>query len=140
MISSPVRRLLAYFVEGIAVFIIFMVAALLMGIPYKAFLDSSSSIVHTGYAMYILFLIVGMFVVNIFFWTQSTTLGKAIMGMKIVNADTKEDVGFFRIMFREVIGKAISPLFFGLGYIWILIDGNNQGWHDKIFNTLVIDK
>jgi uncharacterized RDD family membrane protein YckC len=26
----------------------------------------------------------------------------------------------------------------GIGYLWIVIDPRNQGWHDKIVRTLVV--
>ena len=40
---------------------------------------------------------------------------------------------------REWIGKWISGLIFLLGYVWILIDKENQGWHDKILATYVVE-
>jgi uncharacterized RDD family membrane protein YckC len=32
----------------------------------------------------------------------------------------------------------ISGLILDLGYLWILIDENKQGWHDKIADTYVV--
>jgi uncharacterized RDD family membrane protein YckC len=47
--------------------------------------------------------------------------------------------GFGRMLVREWIGKWISGIVFGLGYIWILLDKANQGWHDKLVSTFVVE-
>lgn len=73
-------------------------------------------------------------------WANGTTPGKAILDMNVVNKDTQEIAGFGTMLLREIIGKAISNLVFGLGFIWILLDEKNQGWHDKLVNTVVIKK
>src|SRR5690606_15441256 len=46
--------------------------------------------------------------------------------------------GFLTMLFREWIGKWISGLIFGLGFLWILFDRDNQGWHAKIASTYVV--
>lgn len=40
---------------------------------------------------------------------------------------------------REWIGKRISGMVFSLGYIWILMDREHQGWHDKLPATYVVE-
>ena len=65
--------------------------------------------------------------------------GKIFGGIKIVRADGT-DIGFGRGILRESIGKLISvlPLVVPLGFLWALFDNTNQGWHDKIADTIVI--
>ena len=65
--------------------------------------------------------------------------GKIFGGLKIVRADGM-DIGFGRGILRESIGKLISvlPLVVPLGFLWALFDSKNQGWHDKIADTIVI--
>ncbi|MCL6558264.1 MAG: RDD family protein, partial [Firmicutes bacterium] len=46
--------------------------------------------------------------------------------------------GFLTMLIREWIGKWISGLILGLGFLWILFDRDNQGWHDKLMSTYVI--
>jgi len=79
-------------------------------------------------------------VVKLYFWTRSTTLGKALMHMRIVDISTWEPIGFWRVAFRQTIGKLISFSGLNLGFIWILIDDNSQGWHDKIAKSYVVDE
>ena len=43
------------------------------------------------------------------------------------------------MLFREVIGKfIISSIVFGLGFLWIVLDKENQGWYDKLMSTYVV--
>jgi len=51
------------------------------------------------------------------------------------------NAGFFIMLIREWIGKAIiSGMIFSLGFLWILFDRDNQGWHDKLVSTYVVDQ
>jgi uncharacterized RDD family membrane protein YckC len=73
----------------------------------------------------------------VYFWTTSgQTLGKKVMGVKVVTTDG-ELVGVGKAILR-IIGYAISGIVFYLGFIWIIFDSEKQGWHDKIAGTYVI--
>ena len=65
--------------------------------------------------------------------------GKIFAGIKIVRTNGIE-IGFGRAMLREWIGKLISvlPLVVPLGFLWVMFDKENRGWHDKIADTKVI--
>ena len=65
------------------------------------------------------------------------TLGKMALGMRVVD-ESGQKAGFFKVLIRETIGKFVSALVLFLGFIWILFDGNRQGWHDKIGGTFVV--
>ena len=43
------------------------------------------------------------------------------------------------MILREWFAKKASGAAFCLGYIWILLDSKNRGWHDKIVDTYVVD-
>jgi uncharacterized RDD family membrane protein YckC len=68
------------------------------------------------------------------------TPGKKIMGVKIVDANTGQVVGFWRALGREVVqGLCNIICFAGLWSAWL--DGRSgmyQGWHDKALSTRVI--
>jgi uncharacterized RDD family membrane protein YckC len=73
----------------------------------------------------------------VFFWTfLGYTPGKALMGLRIVRQDGRP-LSFWRAWLR-FIGYSISAFFLFLGFFWILIDRDHEGWHDKIANTHVI--
>jgi len=60
--------------------------------------------------------------------------------MRIVDTQTWEPIGFWRVVFRQTIGKFVSFAGLNLGFIWILLDSNKQGWHDKIAKCYVVDQ
>jgi len=64
------------------------------------------------------------------------TLGKMALGIRVVNMDS-EAPGFGRALLRETLGRLLSNLFCGLGTFWMLWDGKQQTWHDKISGTIV---
>ena len=58
--------------------------------------------------------------------------------MRVVKEDGRA-AGFFAMLIRESIGKTISGMALSLGFLWILFDQDNQGWHDKLMNTYVVE-
>ena len=76
----------------------------------------------------------------IIFWFKSSSPGKFILGMKVYSTRTEKPLGFIGMFARETIGYFISSVLFMVGYLWILIDNKNQGWHDKLVSSVVLDK
>lgn len=70
-------------------------------------------------------------------FSRGTTPGKNLLGMRVIKEDGQH-AGFLTMLIRECIGKWISGLVFALGFLWILFDRDNQGWHDKLMSTYVI--
>lgn len=64
------------------------------------------------------------------------TIGKMVMGMKIVKEDGSK-VSYSDALLRE-LASFLSAAIFLLGYISVIWDKNKQGWHDKIAKTIVI--
>ncbi len=78
-------------------------------------------------------------VIQLVFFNKSKTIGKAALGLQVVSSRDGEPIGFWKMLFREWIVKGASGSVFLLGFIWILIDERNRGWHDKILDTYVVD-
>ena len=78
-------------------------------------------------------------VIQLIFFNKSKTMGKAALGLQVVSSKDGEPIGFWKMLFREWIVKGASGSVFLLGFIWILIDDRNRGWHDKILDTYVVD-
>jgi uncharacterized RDD family membrane protein YckC len=73
----------------------------------------------------------------VFFWTiAGQTPGKMIMGVRVVTMEG-EPLSFWRSV-RRFIGYMLSFLALYVGFLWILVDNNRQGWHDKLAGTIVI--
>jgi len=75
---------------------------------------------------------------HLFFYAKGTTPGKRMLGMRVIR-ENGTTAGIGTMLLREWIGKFVSNLVMSLGFIWILIDANRQGWHDKIASTYVVE-
>ena len=82
--------------------------------------------------------VIAFLALNLIFYAQGTTPGKKILGMRVIKEDGST-AGMGTMILREWIGKFISHLVMSLGFIWILIDTNRQGWHDKLVSTYVVE-
>lgn len=97
----------------------------------------SESFFHPSIFLILILVYVGL---ELYFFSRSQTIGKAILGLQVVDAKTGRPIGFAKMLLREVIVKKASSSILYLGYIWILIDKYNRSWHDKILDTYVIDQ
>ncbi len=68
----------------------------------------------------------------------STTVGMRALGLEVVNS-YGENPGAGACVAR-ILGASLSAGYFGLGFIWIAFDSRRQGLHDKIADTLVIQR
>lgn len=73
-----------------------------------------------------------------FIGKNGQTLGKKALKIKVVNIETQQPPGYVNAFLREVIGKMISALIIGIGYLWMIWDPKKQTLHDKIAHTVVI--
>jgi uncharacterized RDD family membrane protein YckC len=68
---------------------------------------------------------------------HGNTLGKSVMGIKLVNPDgTKPTLPTF--LLHYTVGYWINGLVIGLGYIWAAFDASKQTWGQKIFKDLTV--
>ncbi len=67
------------------------------------------------------------------------TLGKKFFGLRVVSNDEYK-LGWGRVFIREVLGKIVSGIVLGIGFLWILFDKKRQGWHDMMVNTIVVQE
>ena len=74
----------------------------------------------------------------IFFWIvgDGTTPGHAIMGLRVVRMSGKP----MRLHIAVIrwIGYIVCFLSLGLGFLWVLLDNQRQGWHDTMAGTCVL--
>lgn len=74
----------------------------------------------------------------VFCWVKyAGTPGKRILKLKVLDADTGENLTVGKAIIRYIV-YIISyiPLFLGL--IWVAFDKRKQGWHDKAANSVVV--
>ncbi len=65
------------------------------------------------------------------------TPGKMALRIKVINRDGTQ-ISYGRAAFREIPGKFISGIIFGIGYLMVAFDDQKQGLHDRMANTYVI--
>lgn len=102
-------------------------------------MNSGSYYAGIGITIFLVIFIIVYTIVEIFFFSKGQSIGKAIFGLKVVASKNGKPLGIWWMLLREFIVKQASSEVFCLGYIWILIDDKNRGWHDKILDTYVID-
>ena len=65
------------------------------------------------------------------------TVGKKVMKIKVISSE-KEKLSFWNVVYREVIGKYLSGLLCGIGYLTVIFDNKKRAVHDMLCDTLVV--
>ena len=68
--------------------------------------------------------------------TSGRTFGMAVLGIRVIRADGAE-IDPWRGLVRA-LAFPLSFLFFGLGFLGILVQREHRAWHDFIAGTVVI--
>ena len=130
-LASPATRLGAFVLDGL---VFGMLVFGMLGAGAAADTDAGSGI--AAFLLSVLFIAYVVWAL-ILFAKRGTTPGKNLLGVRVITADDRV-AGFFTMLVREWVGRWISGFVFGLGYLWILFDKENQGWHDKFMSTYVV--
>ncbi|PWJ51168.1 Uncharacterized membrane protein YckC, RDD family [Quadrisphaera granulorum] len=78
--------------------------------------------------------------------SRSASLGKRVMGLRVANLDSGENLTLGPIIGRMLVLGALNGFTFGIGTIIMIVivtrEPNNDGrmWHDQIFGSIVIDE
>jgi uncharacterized RDD family membrane protein YckC len=130
-LARPSKRLGSYFLDALISALVLLLFNLII-----VFSNSDPLIASATVARLVLNL--SYLGVQIYFWTKGQSIGKHILGLKVIDSFTGEQLSFGKMALRETIGKFISGFVFCLGYFWILTDNDNQGWHDKLVDSKVM--
>ncbi len=68
---------------------------------------------------------------------EGQSIGQRLVGIKIILNDGSAP-GYRTIALRHLIGYPLSLFCAGLGFLWMIIEPKQRGWHDKLAGTLVI--
>ena len=108
---------------------------LILGIP--AFLVQMGMVFATGISSLVYIVELGVIVLTVYLdGIKGGTPGKLILGLRIVN-DKGNYIGIPMAILRY-IGKIVSGIILGIGYIMIAFTEKKQGLHDKIAKTYVV--
>ncbi|RZN41660.1 MAG: RDD family protein [Methanosarcinales archaeon] len=75
----------------------------------------------------------------IYFFEKGQTLGMMMTKVKLCRTDGTHPIGYKKGAIRWIV-MGISETAIGLGFLWILLNKNRQGWHDTIAGTYVVVK
>jgi uncharacterized RDD family membrane protein YckC len=114
------RRLAAAFIDGLVVTIVEVILRLLLGGAGIAL----SFVFSFGYYTY-------------FHGSTGQTPGDAALGIRVVDIDSGEVIGYGRAFGRALV-SIVSALVIVLGYLWMLWDPRRQTWHDKAVSSVPI--
>lgn len=67
----------------------------------------------------------------------SASLGKKILGLKIIDASSGAPLRFGQALLRY-LGYFPAVIMMMIGIFWVIFDQRKQGWHDKMANTIVV--
>ncbi|MEK7164228.1 MAG: RDD family protein [Patescibacteria group bacterium] len=73
-----------------------------------------------------------------FIGNRGQTPGKMVLKIKVQKLEDGSNLGYPGAFMREVLGKFVSGVVFGLGYLWMIRDKDKQTWHDKIAKSVVV--
>ena len=143
--ALPGRRLGAYFMDSILPLglLVFALVSMIIGASAGAIAvaaGESEEVAAAGVLVGVvgpMCLWMGYAVWALFLFPKGTTPGKNLLGMYVIREDGTPP-GFFTMLVRETVGKWLSGLVIMLGYLSIVTDQDNQGWHDKLLNTYVV--
>ena len=66
------------------------------------------------------------------------TLGKKVVGLRVVRVNCSEHLEFGQVILRETIGKLLSTAFCLIGFIMVCFNGRKRALHDYIGDTVVV--
>lgn len=135
-LASPLQRLLSFILDRIIVVVVILSPFLIEAI----FANTEGGEDKGGIGTAIGIILIGAYIVwALLLFARGSSPGKMLLGIRVIRENGRP-ANFWIMLIRELIGKYISELILDLGFIWILIDKDNQGWHDKLVSTYVVNK
>ena len=118
-----VPRLVSLVIDGIILLLVQIVLGMVLGEAGATGAASLGFIISLVYTVY-------------FLTSIGQTPGMKLMSIKLINSE-----GGLLTLGQAVIRvfvAIVSGMVFGIGYLWMLWDGNKQTWHDKAVGSLVV--
>lgn len=137
---APVwRRFLARAIDVVTALVAYCSLCFLLGAAWGATVGEATDSQIDALVGVALLLVLGGYL--IYAWVGTTrggTLSHQFMGLRVVAKDTLEPPSAGRALARVLMSVFGSTMFYCLGYLWAIWDKENQTWHDKAANTIVV--
>jgi len=130
-------RVVASLLDSVVVFILQLVCGVVLGASGGLLggLDNGDGAV--AMIIWLFTTVLGLAYYVIFTGSCGQTLGKMALRIKVIRKDG-DDLGYGGAALRETIGKFVSGIILGIGYLMVAFDERKQGLHDKIAGSYVI--
>ena len=129
--SAPgfLRRLAAQIYDlFLLLAVLFLATALLLPFTAGVAVTAQHILIYRIYLAVVSFFFYG------WFWTHGgQTLGLRAWKIKVLTLD-KKPISWQQAFLRFATAS-VSWGFFGLGYLWVLVDKNRRSWHDRLSST-----
>ena len=134
-LANPWRRLVARFLDGVMLVGVALLISFVLS-PRPAELSTNSQVVTFVVTLQIISFLYEVILIAI----RGQTLGKSLMGIRVVGITDGQVPGWARAGVRWLLPAAASlvPPSVLIVYLWLLWDPRRQGLHDKAAGTLVI--
>ncbi len=145
------KRVGAYLIDGLAGLVAYvpaLIALIIAGASTETDPVTQQATMSDASAglVIILFLVSGVLSLAYFVWNfclkqgkTGYTIGKGVMGIKLVKAETGQPIGAGMAFVRQ-IAHVLDSLPCNIGYLWPLWDAQRQTFADKVIGTYVIDQ
>jgi uncharacterized RDD family membrane protein YckC len=135
-------RFAAYFFDLVVVSLCTLFLLLVLFILMNYFSNNNVSISEVLNSVLIPFYLFS-YLLKCFYFTyfhsyNGQTVGKLICGIRVVDKKGK-NISIFKSLVR-FFGYYLSLYCLGLGFLWVIVDKNKQGWHDKLAGSIVVLK
>ena len=134
--AGLLRRLGAMVYDALLVLGLLMVVTALL-LPFtggEAIVPERLPVLRYVYRLVLLGVVVGFYGL---FWTRSgQTLGMASWRLRVEREDGRL-LGWSDVL-RRLAWAVVSLLPLGLGFLWVLFDGQSRAWHDRLSHTRVV--
>jgi uncharacterized RDD family membrane protein YckC len=144
--ATFLQRLIAYLVDMVilaiatSLLVAFLVAILAMVGSFSGGLDESWVIALAGIGS-LLVVAVALVIQFLYFgylWSRhGRSIGMGGMNLWVAGKDGN-NLSFVMAGLRGTVGYYISSFVLYLGFLWMLFDPDQDTWHDKIFNSQVL--
>jgi len=129
-------RLVAFVIDGIVLNIAYIVLGFIVGFTYGLLFETEEGAEVLGWIISIL--TSWLYYALMESSSAQATLGKMALGVRVTNLDGKR-ISFGKATVRY-LGRFLSAITLGIGYLMIVFTEKKQGLHDMIAGTLVLKK
>ena len=132
-------RMFAYIIDNLILFVGLLIIRIILFIAVHIVgLDFLSNEILFQYSLSDIFLYiirVAYFVLMTYF--TGATLGKHLLKIHVVSADSSEKYSFFDILYRETVGRFLSKIILYIGYFFAIANQDKAALHDMLSLSLI---